>query len=75
MIKVLERQGFNFIRQKGSHIILQKKLPGTTATAVVPNHKELSPGTLRSILRKAGLSVEDLTKLLVLMIGISKSLP
>ena len=48
---------------------MQKKSPETTVTTVVPNHKELAPGTLRSILRRTGLSADDLTKLLTALIG------
>lgn len=58
-IKALETIGFIVIRQRGSHIIL---VPKTTIT--VPNHKELDRGTLRTIIRQAGLSVEEFVELL-----------
>ncbi|NNE55205.1 MAG: type II toxin-antitoxin system HicA family toxin [Flavobacteriales bacterium] len=59
--KILADHGFNQVRQRGSHIIMQKSLPGTTITVPVPNHKELKTGTLRSIIRQSGLAVEDFT--------------
>lgn len=69
LIKVLEQQGFRVIRQRGSHIVLQKRTAQTTTTTVVPNHKELAPGTLRSILKRTGISAEDLLRLLTVLIG------
>ena len=63
-IRALEKFGFMRVRQAGSHIVLQKRIPGSTITTVVPNHPELAKGTLRSILRKAGLSVDEFLNLL-----------
>jgi predicted RNA binding protein YcfA (HicA-like mRNA interferase family) len=71
LIKVIEHQGFHSIRQKGSHIVVQKRTSQGTVTTVVPNHNELARGTLRSILKKTGLSVEDLVRLLTAVIGIA----
>jgi predicted RNA binding protein YcfA (HicA-like mRNA interferase family) len=42
----------------GSHIVMQKRLPGTTITVPVPNHRELDRGTLRSIIRQSHLDRE-----------------
>lgn len=56
-VKALERAGFSFQRQKGSHISLVREEP--FAQVVVPDHKELDRGTLRAIIRQAGLSVEE----------------
>jgi predicted RNA binding protein YcfA (HicA-like mRNA interferase family) len=39
--QILEKNGFEQVRQRGSHIIMQKKLFETTITVPVPNHKEL----------------------------------
>ena len=58
----LERAGFVFRRQRGSHMILRRDEP--YARVVVPDHKQLRPGTLRKILHEAGLTVEDLVALL-----------
>lgn len=60
----LSKIGFVQVRQKGSHIIMQKQLPNTTLTIPVPDHKELAAGTLRSIIRQAGLTVEEFADLL-----------
>lgn len=63
-IRALKKAGFAEARQAGSHIVLQKSLPGTTVTVVVPDHPELATGTLRSIIRKSGLSVDEFIALL-----------
>ena len=56
-IKVLSKVGFFIRRQQGSHIILRRNDPFTQL--VVPDHKELDRGTLRAIIRQAGLSIEQ----------------
>ena len=56
-VAVLCRIGFEVRRQHSSHIILRRRLP--FAQVVVPDHKELDRGTLRAILRQAGISVDD----------------
>lgn len=61
-VKALERAGFRAVRQKGSHIVMHRYTP--FAQAVVPERKTLPKGTLRSILRQAGLSNDDFLKLL-----------
>ena len=43
------------VRQRGSHIVMQKKLPDTTVTVPVPNHPEIRIGTLQSIIRQSGI--------------------
>ncbi len=43
------------MRQRGSHIVMQKRLPDTTVTVPVPNHSELHLGTLQSIIRQSGV--------------------
>ncbi len=58
LIKFLKRNGFNIVRQKGSHVSLQK---GTYKT-VVPLHNELAKGTLLSILKQSGLTKDDFRK-------------
>ncbi|MEZ5574687.1 MAG: type II toxin-antitoxin system HicA family toxin [Candidatus Competibacteraceae bacterium] len=52
----LENHGFNKTRQRGSHIVMQKQVPGSTITVLVPDHKEIRIGTLLSIIRQSGLS-------------------
>ena len=46
--KILEQNGFIEVRQRGSHIIMQKQTDETTVTVVVPNYAELRIGTLQS---------------------------
>ncbi|HEY9005565.1 MAG TPA: type II toxin-antitoxin system HicA family toxin [Ohtaekwangia sp.] len=53
--KILANHEFVQVRQKGSHIIMQRKTDSTTITVPVPNHKEIKLGTLQSI-RQSGLS-------------------
>ncbi len=52
---ILERHGFTRVRQRGSHIVMQRATPGGTTTIPVPDQKELRIGTLRSIIRQSGL--------------------
>ncbi len=61
-VRVLEKVGFYTVRQKGSHIVLHRDDP--FAQVVVPDHKELDRGTLRAIIRQAGLSVDEFVNLL-----------
>lgn len=56
-VKILGKAGFYFKRREGSHITLRRDDP--FAQAVVPDHKELDRGTLRAIIRQAGLSVDE----------------
>ena len=55
-VRVFEKLGWEVARQCGSHIILVKE--GEIATLSVPDHKEIAKGTLRSLTRSAGLTVE-----------------
>ena len=57
VIRVFEKFGWHVARQKGSHIILTKSRH--IATLSVPNHPEVARGTLRSLIQKAGLTIED----------------
>ncbi len=52
---ILARHGFRQIRQRGSHIVMQKQLADTTVTVPVPDHEELRIGTLQSIIRQSGV--------------------
>jgi len=58
----LERAGFIFRRQTGSHMILRRDAP--YARAVIPDHKQIRSGTLRRIITDAGLTVELFMQLL-----------
>jgi predicted RNA binding protein YcfA (HicA-like mRNA interferase family) len=56
-VAALERSGFTFVSQRGSH--RKYRNPQSGRRCVVPMHRTLATGTLASILRQAGLSVED----------------
>lgn len=58
----LERAGFYLKRQESSHMVMRRDEP--FAQVVVPDHRELDRGTLRSILRHANLSGDEFVKLL-----------
>ena len=60
-VKVFERAGWTIDRQRGSHVILVKD--GQPATLSVPDHKELAKGTLRSLIRAAGMTTEGFASL------------
>jgi len=53
--QILTEQGFIQVRQRGSHIIMQKKIDDSTLTVPVPNYSELKIGTLQSIIRQSNL--------------------
>lgn len=61
-VKAFQRAGWRIDRQKGSHVILLR--PGHVASLSVPQHPELAPGTLRALVRAAGISVDDFAALL-----------
>ncbi len=52
---ILVKNGFSKVRQKGSHIVMQKTIANSTITVPVPNHSEIKIGTLQSIIRQSGL--------------------
>jgi predicted RNA binding protein YcfA (HicA-like mRNA interferase family) len=55
----LEAAGFVEVSSKGSHVKFAKKTSQGTYTAVVPHHREVPVGTLRSILRQAGIDLDE----------------
>ena len=57
LVKILESFGWKTVRQRGSHIILVKD--NHIATLSVPDHKEVAKGTLRSLIRAAGITVDE----------------
>jgi predicted RNA binding protein YcfA (HicA-like mRNA interferase family) len=58
-IKILEKRGFKVARRRGSHVVLTKQDGDTKYTTVVPLHKELKKGTIRSITKLAGMQPKD----------------
>ncbi len=57
VVRVFESFGWSVVRQRGSHIIMIKE--GETITLSIPNHKAVARGTLRSLIRFAGLTVNE----------------
>jgi predicted RNA binding protein YcfA (HicA-like mRNA interferase family) len=62
LVAVLERRGWQVLRQRGSHVRLRH--PDRSVFLVVPLHRELKNGTLNGILRDAGLDRDELRDLL-----------
>jgi predicted RNA binding protein YcfA (HicA-like mRNA interferase family) len=63
LCKILQRVGYQVDHRTGSHIILRNEKP-PHRRLTVPDHKEVSKGTLRAIIREAGLSLEEFNKLI-----------
>jgi len=61
LVRALRRSGFVIDHQRGSHIFLHNL--DKNISVIVPNHKEIKKGTLNNIIKKAGLTIEDLQKL------------
>jgi predicted RNA binding protein YcfA (HicA-like mRNA interferase family) len=59
----LEAAGFEIVTQKGSHVKFIRRDTDGIRTAIVPAHREIAVGTLRSILRQAGITSEDFMNL------------
>ncbi len=57
-IRALTKLGFETVRQRGSHVVLKRTDASGVRGCVVPLHPELATGTLRGILKQAGVSVE-----------------
>lgn len=61
-VKAFERAGWYVDRQSGSHVVMLKA--GEIASLSIPQHRELAPGTLRSLIRAAGMTVDGFVALL-----------
>ena len=64
LVTALNKVGFVFIRQKGSHIRLEKQTDKGIIKLTVPKHRMIKRGTLREIIKDAGLTVDEFNKLL-----------
>lgn len=66
LTKILKKIGYELIHQKGSHIKMRKFYGTEKHTIIIPNHKEIDRGTLKSILRKLSkfVSEEEILSLL-----------
>ncbi len=61
-VRVFQKAGWVRDRQRGSHVILIK--PGHAVSLSVPQHREVAPGTLRALIRAAGMPVDEFVALL-----------
>jgi predicted RNA binding protein YcfA (HicA-like mRNA interferase family) len=57
VVRAFEKLGWEVARQRGSHIIMTKQ--GHIATLSIPDHPHVARGTLRSLIAKSGISLED----------------
>jgi predicted RNA binding protein YcfA (HicA-like mRNA interferase family) len=62
VVKVLRKIGYEFDHQRGSHIVLRNTVP-PYRRLTVPDHAEIAKGTLRAIIRQAGLTVDEFNTL------------
>jgi len=62
VIKIFEKLDWTVARQKGSHIIMTK--PHNISTLSIPNHKEVARGTLKSLILKAEISIEEFIEMI-----------
>ena len=60
--KAFEKAGWRRLGQMGSHLVMVK--PGLRVNLSIPQHRELSVGTLRALIRHSGLTVEEFLELL-----------
>jgi predicted RNA binding protein YcfA (HicA-like mRNA interferase family) len=58
IVKIMEAEEFVRARQKGSHLMMQRRMERGTITVPVPLHRTVRIGTLQSIIRQSGISRE-----------------
>ncbi|MFH0982864.1 MAG: type II toxin-antitoxin system HicA family toxin [Planctomycetota bacterium] len=61
-VRAFEKAGWRQDRQRGSHVVMLK--PGCNVSLSVPQHREIAPGTLRALIRSAGMTVDEFVALL-----------
>jgi predicted RNA binding protein YcfA (HicA-like mRNA interferase family) len=59
-VRAFEKLGWQVARQRGSHIIMVRE--GQITTLSIPDHKEVAKGTLRSLIRAAGITVDEFSE-------------
>ncbi|MFZ0889060.1 MAG: type II toxin-antitoxin system HicA family toxin [Candidatus Binataceae bacterium] len=64
VVRALQRAGWIVVRQRGSHLRLQRRVAEETLKLIIPAHRPIKRSTLAHILKQAGLTVEELQKLL-----------
>jgi predicted RNA binding protein YcfA (HicA-like mRNA interferase family) len=63
IVNALQRVGFVVVRQRGSHIRLQKRAGENIVKLIVPAHKPVKKSTVAKIIKQAGLTVKEFLKL------------
>ena len=61
-VRVFEKAGWAQDRRRGSHVVMLQS--GRNASLSIPQHRELAPGTLRALIRAAGITVDEFVALL-----------
>ena len=61
-VRAFEKAGWRQDRQRGNHVVMLK--PGSNVSLSVPQHREIAPGTLRVLIRSAGMTVDEFVGLL-----------
>ena len=64
VLRALRRDGWVVVRQRGSHIRLQKHTPDPTLKLVVPAHRPIKRSTLSHIIKQAQLTIDDFLRLM-----------
>jgi len=64
LLRALQRAGFVVLRQKGSHVSLERRTADGYWRTIVPMHREIRPGTLSDILNQSGITKDQLRELL-----------
>jgi predicted RNA binding protein YcfA (HicA-like mRNA interferase family) len=64
VIAALQKPGFSFVRQTGSHVVLKRFDPIRSRVAVVPVHRRLARGTIRGILTQAGIDRDEFLRVI-----------
>jgi predicted RNA binding protein YcfA (HicA-like mRNA interferase family) len=64
IVKALQRDGWTIVRQRGSHIRLQKRIDNELLKITVPAHRSVKRSTLSHILKQVRLDVDEFLELL-----------
>jgi predicted RNA binding protein YcfA (HicA-like mRNA interferase family) len=64
IVKALQRAGWTVVRQRGSHIRLQKRIDNNVLKITVPAHRPVKRSTLARILKEANIAVDEFLELL-----------
>ena len=61
VVRAFEQAEWRQDRQRGSHVVMLK--PGSNVSLSIPQHREIAPGTLRALIRSAGMTVDEFVAL------------